>query len=463
MRASRPWLLALVSAAAVLAGGCGRARDDATTLLDYVATQDASYSWELVDSATVDGSEVAELRLSSQTWRGIRWRHRLFLLKPSHISTGRQALLVLSGGRWRPEYDEPQAGSSMPEELETFVAIAEFMETLLVVVDNVPFQPLFDLTEDDLIAHSFEQFMDSGERDWPLLLPMVKSAVRALDASQSAARQLWDIDLGTFTVLGGSKRGWTTWLTAAVDGRVTAIAPIVIDALNMQKHFPHQTEVWGAPSEKIRPYTVRNLHNILSSEPGRELRELVDPFAYRERLGLPKLIINATNDEYFPLDSVNLYWSGLRGDKYALYVPNEGHDIEDLATIVATVNAFHRSAAGLAEMPELEWEYQLDDELVRLCLRSDPAPNAWRVWVARSADRDFRDARWTPMELDAADATAVTYEHPRETDVYLSLFAEPVFTSGDDEFTLTTTPAVVSPRGREPVVWSATGQGRGCN
>ena len=133
--------------------------------------------------------------------------------------------------------------------------------------------------EDRLIAHSFERYLATGDPEWPLLLPMVKSVVRALDASSEAAAQQWGAPLERFTVTGGSKRGWTTWLTAAVEPRVTAIAPIVIDALNMRQHFPHQTEVWGAPSEAIRPYTDLKLTDILGSDAGESLRAIVDQMA----------------------------------------------------------------------------------------------------------------------------------------------------------------------------------------
>ncbi len=122
--------------------------------------------------------------------------------------------------------------------------------------------------------------------------------------------------------MGGSKRDWTTWrLTGAVDQRVVALVPAVIDVLNFTSHFPHQTAVWGSPSEKIRPYTKLNLHHVLSSEEGRLLRQIVDPFSYRSLLTQPKLIIVGTNDQYFPVDALNFYWDELLGPKYALYLP----------------------------------------------------------------------------------------------------------------------------------------------
>ena len=46
-------------------------------------------------------------------------------------------------------------------------------------------------------------------------------------------------------VTGGSKRGWTTWTTAAVDKRVVAITPMVIDMLNIDPSFEHHYRVYG--------------------------------------------------------------------------------------------------------------------------------------------------------------------------------------------------------------------------
>jgi PhoPQ-activated pathogenicity-related protein len=49
-----------------------------------------------------------------------------------------------------------------------------------------------------------------------------------------------------------------------------------------------------------------------------------------------------TNDEYWPLDALNLYWSELKGPKYVLYIPNNGHGLKDYGRIVGSLCALHR-------------------------------------------------------------------------------------------------------------------------
>src|SRR5260370_36232928 len=88
---------------------------------------------------------------------------------------------------------------------------------------------------------------------------MVKSVVKAMDAMQEFAKKEWKAEVKEFIVSGGSKRGWTAWLTATVDPRVKAIAPAVIDTLNMPKQLPHQLRSYGAYSDMIRDYTRRSL------------------------------------------------------------------------------------------------------------------------------------------------------------------------------------------------------------
>ena len=150
-------------------------------------------------------------------------------------------------------------GAELPREAQLFVRLAESIRAPVAVLRQVPFAPLFDRREDALIAYTFDQYLQTGDGDWPLLLPMVKSAVRAMDVMQSELEQRWDVCLNAFTVTGASKRGWTSWLTAAVDERVMAVAPMVIDVLNMRAQMAHQRATWGDVSDEISDYSALDL------------------------------------------------------------------------------------------------------------------------------------------------------------------------------------------------------------
>src|SRR5690606_4243730 len=138
---------------------------------------------------------------------------------------------------------------------------------------------------------------------WPLLFPMVKSALKAMDAIQEFAKQELDHSVENFVVSGASKRGWTTWLTAATgDSRVKAIAPMVIDILNMPVNLQYQLDSYGEYSEQIQDYVNLGIVQSIETEEGRALATMIDPYSYRKELTVPKMIFIGTNDEYWTVE-----------------------------------------------------------------------------------------------------------------------------------------------------------------
>ncbi len=231
---------------------------------------------------------------------------------------------------------------------------------------------------------------------------MVKSVVKAMDALQELSTQQWKKELKHFVVAGASKRGWTTWLSGAADPRVKAIAPIVIDTLDMGAQMAHQKKSFGTYSEMIRDYTERGLVPLPDSEEARKLWRMVDPLFYRDRLRLPKLIINGNNDPYWTVDALNLYWDKLPGDKHVVYVANAGHDLrqadqprgEERSKSQNALAAFTRHQMTGKPLPQLDWKHDDVDSKLRLTVSAKPAPVKARLWVADAPTRDFRKSRW---------------------------------------------------------------------
>jgi PhoPQ-activated pathogenicity-related protein len=212
-------------------------------LASYVRAP-SPFEWTKSLESKIGNSQFVELTVVSQKWREFTWRHRVRIIKPNELKHTETAILYITG-----------SGDGRGE-LQIIARAVERVGAIGVVLHDVPNQPLIrpDLVEDNLIAHTFVQFWETGDATWPLLFPMVKSAVRAMDAVQAFAKQEWQLNIKDFVVTGASKRGWTTWLTAAVDDRVRAIAPMVFDNLNFFKQMPHQLELWGRYSEQIAEY-----------------------------------------------------------------------------------------------------------------------------------------------------------------------------------------------------------------
>jgi PhoPQ-activated pathogenicity-related protein len=443
-------LRSLLVVTAFACAGVSLARSDQPppqgTLAEYIARPDPSFAWREVASGNLAGAEFVEYLLTSQTWRGVTWKHQLFVLRPTKMTRdAKHGLLFIHGGRWKPEYDGPRSNAEPPNEALLFVRLAESIGAPVAIVRQVPFQPLFDRREDALIAYTFEQYLRTGESDWPLLLPMTKSAVRAMDAVQSIVKERWQASIGSFTVAGASKRGWTTWLTAASDKRVMAIAPMVIDVLNMQVQMDHQRATWGTFSDEIQDYSTLDLPSQLKTPRGQTLQSIVDPYSYRRLITQPKLIFLSTNDRYWPLDALKNYWPGLQGPKHVLYVPNQGHGLSDPERVVTGLSAIHRYAAAGKTLPKTTWSFAGAKDALTIQVKSDRPTQRVLVWSARSVSRDFRDSPWTSSECtQAKEGYACSVERGKEG--YTAAFAETSFKDdGIPLFSTTTTVCITGP------------------
>ena len=281
-------------------------------------------------------------------------------------------------------------------------------------------------------------YLATGDKRWPLLFPMVKSAVRAMDAVEQIAVQEWKAPVAGFVVTGASKRGWTTWLTGASDKRVLGIAPIVIDTLNFQKQMDYQIASWGKYSEQIDDYTKKGLVQRMNDEKGEPLWKWVDPLSYRSKLKLPKLIINGTNDRYWTVDALNIYWDDLEGEKYVRYVPNAGHNLKggrDAA--LTTLAMFFQHVVRGKSLPKLSWQHEATEKTFKLTMKSEPTPKSVRLWVATSPTKDFREAKWTPTDISGKDGEFVG-EIDKPNSGHVALYGELLFQFGLTEYSLTT-------------------------
>jgi PhoPQ-activated pathogenicity-related protein len=399
---------------------------------DYLAKPEPAFKWEKRGETQVGACTAYELHFTSLEWHGEVWEHRLLLVRPDKGERTSFCALDNSSG-------EGERGDAAEA-----ARFAEATGSCAAVVFGNPKQPLWGKREDALVVHTWLEFVKSmkqdgkGDESWPLHFPMAKAVVKGMDVIQAFAKQAGLPAIESFGVSGGSKQGWTSWLVGASgDPRVKAIAPRVIDILNVKAQAVHQIETWGKASEQVKQYTEAGMPALFDTPEGKRLLDIEDPYSYRDRLKLPKLIVIGTNDPHWTLDALNLYWDGLQGPKWILYVPNAGHSIKD-ERLAATMAAFVRATAGGARLPEPRWTYAAaSDGSLELTVTSDVAPAEVRLWVADSKSRDFRDSRWR-SELMAHEGAAWRAGADRPAEGARAIFGEVVYSIDGRRFTLST-------------------------
>jgi len=418
-------------------------------LENYINNNDKTYSWEIREEFKSDGLDVAVLKLTSQKWREHVWQHQLTVISPG-TANSEGALLFITGGSNRN--GEPNWQGKDDDIFKALTIVAAKNNAIVAIISQVPNQPLYgDLTEDALISYTLHNFKNDRDFTWPLLFPMTKSAIRAMDAVQEYSEQVLNHRISGFVVTGASKRGWTTWLTGSQDKRVIAIAPMVIDVLNMPVNIPYQKEVWGDYSEQIEDYVKLGIAQDLGSQEGKDIATMIDPYSYRASLTMPKLIIIGTNDEYWPVDAVKKYFNDIPGENYIHYEPNVGHGLGDGVNVIKALSAFFNLAVNKKDQPACEWQVTSDADRTDLKVKASPELKEVNLWICDSPDRDFRDNQFVEKDVEYPNYSSINVkvDHPDTgfRAFYLELvYPDPVegtysqstrmFVSDDDELFL---------------------------
>ena len=433
-----------------------------TALDEYVREEDDTFSFFPVRTLQGTGVTGHVLDLTSQTWRspssvlngGHIWSHWLVIIEPDEVNHD-TALLLIDGG----SNDDDAPGSIDP----LLAAFAVETQSIIAVVEQVPNQPLLfageplGRSEDEILAYTFRQFLNSYDAnpanpdyEWIAHLPMTKAVVRAMDAIQQFLGDQGDpVEVENFILTGASKRGWTTWLAGAVDPRVEAIAPVVIDFLNFVPQIEHQFNVYGFFSEALQDYVDQqiffingqgDLVNNFDTPGGAALREVVDPYEYRARFAsVPALLINSTGDQFFLPDSAQFYFDDLPGEKKLAYLPNTDHGVPLLGEgteqgqapkgVTEVLAPWYIAQLNGQSIPQFDWNFPQPNQLV---VMPEAPPSAARLWFAAATDRDFRfdvgvnfpPPQWTAIPLAVSGTNPITGFINVQENVWTAYFIE---------------------------------------
>jgi PhoPQ-activated pathogenicity-related protein len=392
----RPHFIRFISLAAGFSLLAIAASAQDTALDRYVAQRDSVYAWKLAGTIPGEGYRTYVLELTSQRWRSEKdvdhpvWKHWLSITKPDQLSTNK-VLLYIGGGSIN---DPPPSKASVRA-----ARIATEAGSIVAELGGVPNEPLRFTdspekarSEDDIIAYSRVKQFATKDDTWLVRLAMVKSGVRAMDAVEeflaSPAGGRTKVD--GFVVAGGSKRGWTTWLVGAVDHRVVAIIPLVIDALNSEAITRHHFEAYGFFSPSLKDYVN---HGIFPGKIGtpeyQAVLKIEDPYAYRDRaqLRMPKYMINASGDQFFLPDGSQFYYADLPEEKHLRYVPNAKHNLEG-SDATDSIISFYQAITMGKPRPRFSWKKEKDGSLVVNVMDQPTEVNLWQATNPNA--RDFR-------------------------------------------------------------------------
>jgi PhoPQ-activated pathogenicity-related protein len=407
----------------------------------YVAKPDPSFDTRLVAIHRGAGFRSLTLQLTSQTWSAPKdvdatvWKHWLTIIIPDKTTSSKAFLYITGGDRGDP------APSTPPPHL---AKLATDTGSVVAQLNGVPNQPLTFAddpakkarVEDEIIAYLQARYATTQDPNQLLRLPMVKSGTQAMTAIEKwvDADSQGKLKIDGFVVAGASKRGWTTWLVGAVDKRVVAIVPLVISVLSVNDTAIHHWRALGYFSPALQDYVDAGLIPGQIGKPGLDGVNLIeDPLNYQDRetmKTIPKYVINAVGDEYFPPDNTRYGYSKVAQPRRLRMIPNANHSLAG-TDVMESITAFHDAVIRKRAIPDYSWTVDQDGALV---VKARGATEA-RLWQATNPKaRDFRvdtiGKAFTSEKLSVRRDGTYIANVPKPASGYTAYFVELTYPSG---------------------------------
>ena len=421
----------------------------------YVAKPDPAFAWSVDHTITGPGYHGAVLAMTSQTWLNATkvdkpvWKHWLTVIVPDEVKHTK-AFLYITGGK----NDDPAPKGAV----ERWANMATETHSVVAELDDVPNQPLrFSeqpnraRSEDEIIAYQQAKFAHDRNPLELVRLPMVKSGTQAMTAVQQylASDAAGTLKVDGFVVSGGSKRAWTAWLVGAIDKRVIAIIPIVINVLDVDATTRHHWEAMGYFSPALKDYVENGLIPGMIGSPGlNAVNRIEDPLNYRDRpaMKMPKYIINAVGDEYFPPDNTKFSYHLLPPTKRLRMIPNSKHSTAG-TDIGDSMTAFYDAILNHRPIPDYRWTVRNDGAIM---VKSTVQPSEVLLWQGTNPKaRDFRvdtiGKTFTATKLERAKDGRWVGAPAKPANGWTAYFVELTYPSGGPHPFKFTTEVYVTP------------------
>lgn len=381
---------------------------------DYVWAEDSHYSW-YDTGLTLSGKSLKTdatwtgyvLNMTSQKWldetittRPVWW-HILVVIVPDTVRWEKNATLWITGGK-----NNGDIPSARDEDIFLCAELAMGVQTVVGALFQIPNQPMTFLddpiqksrSEDAIIAYTWDHFLrNTNDADWLVRFPMVKASLRAMDTVTEYARQKWGYSLDHYIVAGASKRGWTTWDVGAVDPeRVVGIVPIVLDAINFVAVEHHQYQSYGGWSYALEDYYEMNITSRFDSPEMLLLSQNEDPYFFRDRLTMPKLVVNAVADEFQQPDDTWYWWDEMPGPKHFLMIPNAEHSLATgILEALPAIGTWMEHLLEERTIPEVNWKIDETTGAITVTWHGDRLTRVQQatMWYAHTCNTDRRDFR----------------------------------------------------------------------